>query len=79
MEQPLEIVHVITATEMIDSESYQRTLGMTLVGCLPPGFFVVRWPSAAAELRYDESAQFIGPFESRHNAELMHPADQPEP
>jgi hypothetical protein len=73
MELPFEIVHVITATQLIDSESYQRSLGTIHVGRLQPGFYVVHWPSAAAALRYDESADFIGPFESRRSAELAQP------
>jgi hypothetical protein len=72
MELPLEIVHVITATQLIDSESYQRTLGTNHVGRLVPGFYVVHWPGTAAVLRYDESADFIGPFETRRSAELAH-------
>ena len=68
MEQLFEIVHVITATQLIDSESYQRTLGV--VHRLRPGFYVVRWSSTATMSRYDESADFTGPFETRHSAEL---------
>jgi hypothetical protein len=72
MEVSFEIVHVITATQLIDSESYQRTIETKHVRCLRPGFYVVRWPVSAAVLRYDESADFIGPFETRHSAELAH-------
>ena len=71
MELPFEIVHVITATHLIDSESYQRSLGAH-AGRLQPGFYVVRWPSAEAALRYDENADFIGPFETRRSAELTY-------
>lgn len=70
MELPREIVHVITTTQLIDSESYQRSLGEVHAGRLQPGFYVVRWPSTAVVLRYDESAEFIGPFETRRSAEL---------
>jgi len=70
MEQPFEIVRVITTTELIDSESYQHTLGMMHINRLPPGFYVVRWPSTEAMSRYDESADFTGPFDTRHGAEL---------
>ena len=72
MELPFEIVHVITATQLIDSESYQRSLGTIHVGRLRPGFYVVHWPSTASVLRYDESADFIGPFETRRSAELAY-------
>jgi len=56
MEQLFEIVHVITATQLIDSESYQRTLGG--VHRLRPGFYVVRWSSTATMSRYDDNADF---------------------
>ena len=70
MEQLCEIVHVITATQLIDSESYQRTLGPTHINCLRPGFYLVRWSSITAMSRYDEDAHFFGPFETRQSAEL---------
>jgi hypothetical protein len=69
MELPFEIVRVITATQLIDSESYQRTLGTMHVGRLRPGFYLVHWSIAAAVLRYDQSADFIGPFGTRDGAE----------
>ncbi len=72
MELPFEIVHVITSSQLIDSESYQRTLGTMHVGRLRPGFYLVRWPLSATVLRYDESADFIGPFETRRTAEIAH-------
>ena len=48
MEASIEIVHVITETQLIDSESYQRTLGTMHANRLPLGFYVVQWPSIAA-------------------------------
>jgi hypothetical protein len=50
MELPFEIVHVITASQLIDSESYERTLETMHIGRLRLGFYVVHWPSTAAEL-----------------------------
>lgn len=70
MEDRIEIVHVITQTQLIDSESYQRTLGAVHANRLQPGFYIVQWRSMAVMSRYDESANFIGPFESRRSAEL---------
>jgi hypothetical protein len=72
MELAFEIVHVITATQLIDSESYQRSLGAMHAGRLRPGFYVVSWASTGAALRYDDSADFIGPFETRRSAELAY-------
>ena len=70
MTDSLEVVHVITATQLIDSESYEHTLGTKHVNRLPPGFYVVHWQSTAAVSRYDERADFVGPFDTRHSAEL---------
>jgi len=70
VEVSFEIVHVITATQLIDSESYQRNLGTTHVNRLQPGFYVVLWASGDSGPRYDGSAEFVGPFESRVSAEL---------
>jgi hypothetical protein len=70
MQASFEIVRVITATQLIDSESYQRTLGTAHVDRLQPGFYVVLWTSQDSVLRYDESAAFVGPFDSRVSAEL---------
>jgi hypothetical protein len=72
MELPVEIVHVISETQLIDSESYQHALGRTHVNRLRPGFYVVHWPSIAAMSNYDESADFIGPYDTRHSAELAY-------
>ena len=72
MEASFEIVHVITATQLIDSESYQRTLGSIHVNRLQPGFYVVLWPLGVDVPRYDENAEFVGPFESRVSAELAY-------
>jgi hypothetical protein len=44
------------------------------VGRLQSGFYVVHWPSTEAVVRYDESADFVGPFETRNGAELAHTA-----
>jgi len=70
MEAPIEIVHVITENQLIDSESYQRTLGTTYLSRLQPGFYIVQWSSTDAMSRYDGSTDFIGPFTSRRSAEL---------
>jgi hypothetical protein len=72
MDLPYEIVHVINARHLIDSESYQRALGDEQIGRLQPGFYVVLWPFQAARSHYDASAEYIGPFPTRHAAEQAH-------
>jgi hypothetical protein len=64
-----EIVHVINATHLIDSESYQRAFEVAQAGRLQPGFYVVIWCGQPAALRYDGRADYVGPFASRHQAE----------
>jgi hypothetical protein len=44
MQLSFEIVHAITASQVIDSESYQGSLGTIHIGRLRPGFHVVHWP-----------------------------------
>jgi hypothetical protein len=69
MDLPYEIVHVIDAGHLIDSESYQRSIEPEKAGRLPPGFYIVQWPQPARRFFYDSSASYIGPFLSRRAAE----------
>ena len=69
MDAPYEIVHVINATHLIDSESYQRAFDGAQVGRLKPGFYVVMWTGGASSSRYDHRADYIGPFATRRQAE----------
>ena len=69
MDAAYEIVHVINARYLIDSESYQRAFEGAQVGRLQPGFYVVFWPGGAASSRYDHRADYIGPFATRRQAE----------
>ena len=72
MDLPYEIVHVINARHLIDSESYQRALVAEQIGRLRPGFYVVLWPFQTVGSHYDASAEYIGPFPTRHAAEQAH-------
>jgi len=72
MDLRYEIVHVINARHLIDSESYQRTIGAEQIGRLQLGFYVVLWPVRAVGSHYDASAHYIGPFPTRHAAEHAH-------
>jgi len=69
MDLPYEIVHVINAKQLIDSESYQHAIEAEQIGRLEAGFYVVLWPSLQAISHYDARAAYIGPFPTRHLAE----------
>jgi hypothetical protein len=62
-----EVVFVIDAEHLVDSESYQRRYqtGRPLV----PGCYVVHWSGPPYAPRYDEAAEFLGPYASRRVAE----------
>ena len=62
-----EVVFVIDAERLIDSESYQRRYRCTRP--LVPGCYVVQWNRPQERPRYDESAEFRGPYASRRMAE----------
>jgi hypothetical protein len=72
MDLPYEIVHVINAKQLIDSESYQHAIEAEQTGRLEPGFYVVLWPCPQASSHYDARAEHIGPFPTRHLAEQVH-------
>jgi len=74
MDCPYEIVHVINATHLIDSESYQRAFEPDQAGRLQPGFYVVLWRAPGVPVRFDGSANYVGPFPTRHLAESAHAA-----
>ena len=58
-----EVVHVMNASSLIDSESYERRYVTTRP--LAPGFYVVRWPPDARDFAYNDDPQWIGPFGER--------------
>ncbi|HWY73236.1 MAG TPA: hypothetical protein VNW98_06310 [Burkholderiaceae bacterium] len=72
MDCPYEIVHVIDARHLIDSESYQRAFEPGQVGLLARGFYIVLWPRESTALRYDARADYLGPFPTRRAAEEAH-------
>ena len=57
-----EVVHVIDSHSLIDSESYQRAYHTAPSLHLVPGHYVVSWPKQTRQRRFDEQADFIGPF-----------------
>ena len=63
-----EVICVIDKHCLIDSESYQRRYRARHP--LELGCYLIVWPAGGERLRYDESADFVGPFESKRLAEL---------
>ncbi len=59
-----EVVCVIDERSLVDSESYQHRYRRPRGKPFESGFYVVIQPDPDAPPRYDESAEFIGPFES---------------
>jgi hypothetical protein len=62
-----EVVFVIDAEHLVDSESYQRRYQTERP--LVPGCYVVHWSGPQEAPRYDEAAEFLGPYVSRRVAE----------
>ncbi len=58
-----EVVYVIDERSLVDSESYQHPYRRRDKP-LEPGFYIVIAPDQEETTCYDESAEFIGPFES---------------
>ena len=69
MDANCEVVRVVSDCTLIDSESYERRY--LSVRALVPGFYAVIWPSSVANPRYDNEAQFIGPYRERSQAERI--------
>lgn len=57
-----EIVRVVSDTRLIDSESYERIYWRPDGKPVAPGFYLVAWPRGADPTRYDERAEFMGPY-----------------
>ncbi len=70
-----EVVYVIDAEHLVDSESYQRNYRSEQP--LKPGCYVAHWTHPADPPRYDEAVEFSGPYASRRIAERI--ARLPDP
>ncbi len=57
-----EIVRVVSDTRLIDSESCERVYWRPDGKPVAPGFYLVAWPRGADPTRYDERAEFLGPY-----------------
>jgi hypothetical protein len=66
-----EIVTVVSGAHLIDSESKKQSY-ITFDGRpLPPGDYIVLWPSDAKEREYHGKAKYFGPLKSTLVARLM--------
>ncbi|MBK8015398.1 MAG: hypothetical protein JNL33_16025 [Betaproteobacteria bacterium] len=68
-----EVVRVHKPFHLIDCESYERWYRRREGVPLANGFYVVTWPADDTKRRFDENANFIGPFRSRAEAEACRP------
>lgn len=65
-----EIVKILDASRLIDSESYEHAYWTGMVPAPRAGYYVVHWPDEVAHPRFDEHARFTGPFPSYAHARL---------
>jgi hypothetical protein len=61
--EDFEVVHVLDDCTLIDAESYQRKY-CARTRRLTPGHYVVTWPHETQRRRFDEHAEFQGPYTS---------------
>jgi hypothetical protein len=60
--EDFEVVHILDDCWLIDAESYQRPYHLPQTRLLQPGYYVVSWPGHGPTKRFDEQADFLGPF-----------------
>jgi hypothetical protein len=61
--EDFEVVHVLDDCTLLDAESYQRKY-CARTRRLTPGHYVVTWPHEMQRRRFDEHAEFQGPYPS---------------
>jgi hypothetical protein len=66
-----EIVKVVQNFRLFDAEGYQRDYFISHGGSLTAGYYIVSWPEAIRLRRFDEYADFYGPFKLRKEAEAF--------
>lgn len=59
-----EIVRIASGFRLFDDDSFQRRYARADNVPLQVGLYVVHWPASVRLRRFDEHAQFQGPFES---------------
>jgi hypothetical protein len=63
-----EIVHVISDFRLLDEECYERVYWRRDGKPLSRGFYVVTWVPGTLRRKFDESAEFDGPFRLEDDA-----------
>ena len=66
-----EIVKVVDSNRLIDSESYEHFYWTTRRLPLETGYYIVSWPDHVLRPRFDESADFAGPFRTSAHARIV--------
>ena len=66
---PPELVTVVTHARLVDAESREQIYWRRDGTGLAPGFYVVWWPPGAKCRKFNEDANFSGPFRSGQEAE----------
>ena len=63
-----EIVSVRSDCKLVDTESYERRYLRAGRDPLSPGVYIVHWADGVHQRRFDEHANFIGPFPNLRDA-----------
>lgn len=66
--EEFEIVSVRSDCKLVDTESYERRYSRVGREPLSPGVYIVQWAEGIRQRRFDEHANFIGPFPSLREA-----------
>ena len=65
-----EIVHVISDFRLLDEESYERVYWRRDGKPLTLGYYVVTWGPGTLRRKFDESAEFRGPYRQEAEARM---------
>ncbi|HSO08088.1 MAG TPA: hypothetical protein VLW45_12675 [Pelomicrobium sp.] len=63
-----EIVHVISEFRLLDEESYERVYWRDNGKSLALGYYVVTWTPGTIRRKFDERAEFRGPYRMEADA-----------
>jgi len=69
MGRQLELVQVFKPFRLVDEESYEHVYWRRDGTPLANGYYLVRWREGERSGRYDEEAEFRGPYRDRKAAE----------
>lgn len=63
-----EVVHVISEFRLLDEESYERVYWRRDGKALSPGYYIVNWGPGTVRRKFDEAAEFRGPYRIEDDA-----------